>query len=225
MVLVVAFHSADANDLLVAFTVLDTSTDVVNVHRLPVHTLTPKNAEFALKSITMHRAADVVTFNGSGFGFRLLADRINTPDIPYNAVTKTDIAEIALMHTDIFTDFALDRGFRVSLEAACKGIGHPYARQSPAHLWESGQNTQAVDACANEARAIRALYAYASKWGRLRWETASGTVRAWALPTAPEFRPVYVALDHYVSKPPDVSWMKEPPKLDNDLLWALSFFY
>ena len=79
-----------------------------------------------------------------------------------------------------------------------------------------------MDACAEEARAIHALYEYGSKWGRIRWRTSNGAVRAWALPDAPKFRTVDSALGQYISKPPNVSWMTDPPDLNEGLQWAVS---
>ena len=117
MVLVVAFHSTEEKDRLIAFTLFDTHTGIVNVHRLPAEALTQKKAEFALHAIGQHAPEDVVTFNGSGFGFRLLWERIRAC-CPFKANSLS--AEIALLHTDIFADFALDRGYMISLDAACK---------------------------------------------------------------------------------------------------------
>ena len=198
-------------------TVLDTEKDVIHTYEVHQDGNLPKDVATELTSILSSSSdmSEIVTYNGAGMGFRLLAD---------GSVNARDAAEMALLHTDMFIDFALDRGFRISLESICAGINHAYTRAESDTFSESKRDELVRRASADEARAVDAVRRYALKWGRLQWKTASGAIRSWALPGDVKFRAVDEAVGTYFDAPPNVAWMQSPPDVLADIRWALDLF-
>ena len=159
----------------------------------------------------------VVTFNGTGFDFRMIAAQVE-----HNA-DKRKCAELALKSYDMMLDFAATNGYYASLNSfanASLGAQKTGDGGSAVSDWENGDHQKVIDYCENDAILTYKVYKHGIDYGRLQRTTKSGTVQTWALEKS-LFRSASSALTAHLRHPPNVSWMDNPPDIQNSGKWAL----
>jgi hypothetical protein len=142
----------------------------------------------------------IVTFNGLGFDFDVLAEESGRLD---------DCRRLALDHVDMMFHLFCGKGFGVGLNAAAKAIG----LSKPAgvdgsvapQLWKDGDHQRVLDYVSQDCR-ITVDVAVASERQRVfRWITQKGKVATFDLPRG------WLKVKDAVALPlPDTSWMDDP---------------
>jgi hypothetical protein len=141
----------------------------------------------------------VVTWNGAGFDYRVLA---------HASKLKDACIQLAWEHVDMMFWLHCKKGFSVSLANAARAVGSGKTEgmdgAQAARLWAAGHHDEVLAYVAQDVRATAAVYEQAVQSGRLRWvntrgrlSSADGTLvsvrRAYELPL------------------PDTSWMSRAP--------------
>jgi hypothetical protein len=147
---------------------------------------------------------DVVTWNGLGFDFQVLAEESGEWD---------RCRSLAARHVDPAFAMLCARGFMVGLAAAADGMRVPgklkevgSGAQAP-ELWAAGRESQelVLRYVAQDVRTTREVYQGMTAWKCLRWITKRGRPANWMpLPESLVVRDVLALSD------PDVSWLSDP---------------
>ncbi len=161
--------------------------------------------------------APLVTFNGTGFDFAIMAE--NLP----SAADRGRCAGLALSSYDLMLDFAASHGYMSSLASfasATLGEAKLMGGAEAAAMWGSAAERDAVvEYCEHDAALTGRLWEYGSAYGRLRRHTRAGKVRVWPLGPG-GFRPARESLAAAADSPADVSWMEDPPDVASLGSWA-----
>ena len=159
----------------------------------------------------------LVTFNGTAFDFQQIAAGVRC------RADKTRAARLALSSFDLLLDFTADNGYMSSLDSfatASLGEAKSGTGMEAVVLWAAGDHAAVAKYCENDARITAALHAHGMNLGRLSRTTKSGKVSTWALRPC-LFRTAEDALVGHARKPPDVSWMSDPPDVASLADWVL----
>lgn len=159
----------------------------------------------------------LTTFNGSGFDFRMIANRVE------DGHDKRRAARHALRSYDIMLDFACTHGYFSSLNSfaeASLGTQKNGDGATAIEDWDNKQYDKVVEYCENDARLTAQIYSYGMSEGSLARLTKAGKKNTWSLPLD-GFRTAMTAVKEYRNDPPDVSWMSDPPNLTNTVKWAV----
>jgi len=163
--------------------------------------LTPESAQGLVRYLEELTAAGytVVTWNGAGFDFLVLAHASGLRDA---------CIQLAWEHVDMMFWLHCQKGFSVSLANAARAVGSGKTEgvdgAQAARLWASGHYDEVLAYVAQDVRATAVVYEQAVQSRRLRWvntrgrlSSAEGTLvsvrRAYKLPL------------------PDTSWMSRTP--------------
>jgi hypothetical protein len=143
----------------------------------------------------------VVTWNGLGFDFDVLAEESGVTDL---------CRDLALGHVDMMFQIFCEKGFPVSLEkgAAAMGISGKLEGlsgwQAP-RLWAKGEHQKVLDYVAQDVRVALQVAQLAEKKKSFSWKTQKGTTSS--LPLSRGWLSVRDALK---LPQPDTSWMSNP---------------
>jgi hypothetical protein len=150
----------------------------------------------------------LVTFNGAGFDFRVLADGCK--------VTRIAAARLARTHIDIFFHLFAKLGYSPGLDALARGAGLGSKTEGmdgakAPDMWQNGQYQQVIDYCIQDTRLTLQLAQTVIERGAAEWTSKSG-------------RPQSVKVDRWLTvmeavqlPDPDNSWM-------GDRAWPQSKF-
>jgi len=158
-------------------------------------------AQELVRVLQRHAAQGVVpvTWNGSGFDFRVLAKASGL---------TAECAELAWQHVDMMFWLHCQKGFSVGLDRAARTVGmgklDGLSGADAPRLWAAGDYDRVMAYVSQDVRMLGAVYEGAVQAGALRWINTRGyesraegklcTVReAYRLPM------------------PDTSWMRRPP--------------
>ena len=152
----------------------------------------------------------IVTWNGTGFDFDVLAEESGLPD---------ECRRLALDHVDMMFHIFCKRGHPLSLEAATRGMkldGKTPGMngEKAVQMWREGQREEVVDYCAQDSRCTLELALAAEKAGSLRWTSQSG--REQTMPIRAGWLTVRQAMK---LPPPDTGWMNEPIPRERFTQW------
>lgn len=157
----------------------------------------------------------VVTYNGANFDFRVL----------YFCTLDPRVISLAKHHIDICHCFAANKGYYTSLDSFMRGCGIPGKSGSGGDaikLWLEGNKTQKqgiLDYCKNDVRCLKDLYIkMINPRAKIFRESKRGKKQRWR----PKLQTVLNATQDYLLRPPDVSWMTNPPKIDSALDWSFT---
>lgn len=158
---------------------------------------------------------DIVTWNGLGFDFDVLAEEVCEPD--YHA----RVADLALRHIDPAFAMFCDKGFMIGLNTAAQGMGvvgkieGMHGDLAPV-MWKQGRAAQdkVLEYVGQDAIATANVYQAILENGALYWTARSGRRNYW--------RGVHNSAIRFVSSAlgtpePDTSWMDNP--------WPRAKFY
>ena len=143
----------------------------------------------------------IVTWNGLGFDFDVLAEESQLQDV---------CTQMALFHVDMmFHTFAV-KGYPLGLDTAAKGMGLEGKTEGmdggkALEMWAQGDRQPVIDYCAQDVRATLDLVLACEKAGRLEWISRSGRRQILTL------RGGWMNVKEAISIPePDNSWMSDP---------------
>jgi hypothetical protein len=141
----------------------------------------------------------LVTWNGAGFDFRVLAQASGRIE---------DCIELAWDHVDMMFWFHCVNGFSIGLSRAAEAVGSgktPGMSGADApRLWAQGQYAQVVEYAKQDVRATAAVYEAAVRGNELCWVNSRGRISR----VGGMLCSVREANDR---PPPDTSWMRQPP--------------
>jgi len=163
--------------------------------------LTPESAQGLVHYLEELTAAGytVVTWNGAGFDFLVLA----------RASGRTDACvQLAWAHVDMMFWLHCQKGFSVSLANAARAVGSGKTEGmdgvQAARLWAAGHYDEVLAYVAQDVRATAAVYEQAVQSRRLRWVNTRGRLSS-ADGTLVSVRSAYEL------PLPDTSWMSRAP--------------
>jgi hypothetical protein len=167
------------------------------------------------------RGDTIVTWNGAGFDFRLLADETGR---------RADCARLVKTSVDMMFQVLCERGHPLSLDAALKGGGLPPKMDQvtlrsgdAAHIsgieaprfWQAGEYTAVAAYCAADAERTVALAALCQRSRRLAWVSQKGR------PNEIYLRTGWLTVEQCLALPlPDTSWMTKPMSREDVLAWT-----
>lgn len=143
----------------------------------------------------------IVTWNGLGFDFDVLAEESGAAD---------SCRDLALGHVDMMFHIFCEKGFPVSLEKAATAMGIAgkleglSGWQAP-RLWAKGEHQKVLEYVAQDVRVTLQVAQAAEKKRSFSWKTQKGTTSS--LPLAKGWLSVRDAQKLPV---PDTSWMTNP---------------
>lgn len=148
-----------------------------------------------------------LTWNGLGFDFDILAEESGMVE---------KCKELALNHVDMMFHFFCLKGFPVSLDAACKGMGlegKPKGMTGALapKMWAEGKHQEVLDYVASDVTQPLALAELCQRRRGLTWITRSGNFGNAA------FDRWLIVKEALKLPEPDTSWMDDP--------WPRSKFY
>ena len=167
------------------------------------------------------RGDTLVTWNGAGFDFRLLADETGR---------HAECVRLVMASVDMMFQVLCDRGHPLSLDAALKGAGLPpkmaevtlrsgtrvsiTGAEAPVY-WQAGEYTAVADYCAADAERTAALAAACQRSRQLAWVSQKGR------PNQVYLRSGWLTVEQCLSLPlPDTSWMTKPMRREDVLAWT-----
>jgi len=167
------------------------------------------------------RGDTLVTWNGAGFDFRLLADETGR---------HADCARLAMASVDMMFQVLCERGHPLSLDAALKGAGlppkmdlvtlrsgeavHISGVEAPRY-WQAGEYAAVAAYCAADAERTAALAAACQRSRRLAWTSQKGR------PNEIYLRTGWLTVEQCLALPvPDTSWMTKPMRREDVLAWT-----
>ena len=167
------------------------------------------------------RGDTLVTWNGAGFDFRLLADETGR---------HADCVRLVMASVDMMFQVLCDRGHPLSLDAALKGAGLPAKMDqvtlrggASVHIsgveaprfWQAGEYTAVAAYCAADAERTAALAALCQQSRRLAWISQKGR------PNEIYLRSGWLTVEQCLALPvPDTSWMTNPMRREDVLAWT-----
>jgi len=141
----------------------------------------------------------VVTWNGAGFDFRVLAQASGLVD---------ECVELAWAHLDLMFWFHCRNGYSIGLNKAAQAVGSGKTEgmtgADAPRLWDAGEYQTVMDYVAQDVRALAAVHEAAARSHALRWVNSRGRSSRAAGPVLP-------VREAYKLPPADTSWMRRAP--------------
>jgi hypothetical protein len=141
----------------------------------------------------------VVTWNGAGFDFRVLAQASGLVD---------ECIELAWAHLDLMFWFHCRNGYSVGLNKAAQAVGSGktagISGADAPRLWDAGEYQVVLDYVAQDVHALAAVYEGAARGNALRWINSRGRVSRAA-------GPLLTVREAYKLPAADTSWMTQAP--------------
>ena len=160
----------------------------------------------------------IVSYNGTGYDFRMLARHITTE------AYLIKIQNLAIGNTDLFLDFACEFGYYTSMQSfaeGCKLKGKTGHGKDAIEGWLSNNRTRqdnVLEYCKNDVQCLCRIFDFACEHSRLYRKTNAGKVQLW-MSREPHIRSAGQCMLQYNETPPKVIWMKKPPDISNIWEW------
>ena len=143
----------------------------------------------------------IVTHNGLGFDFDVLAEESGRPD---------DCRKLAVGHIDMMFHVFCCKGFGVGLDAAGKAIGlgklEGVESWEAPKLWKDGKHETVLNYVGQDCRVALKVAEESEQQCSFSWITQSGKASDLALPKG------WLTVEDAMKLPlPDTSWMKTAP--------------
>jgi hypothetical protein len=184
--------------------------------------LTPEGARRVLDELGAadDRGDTIVTWNGAGFDFRLLADETGR---------QADCARLARRSVDMMFQILCDRGHPLALDSALSGMGlaskiHTVTladgrtvdvdgRMAP-DLWQAGEHEAVMTYCGGDVMRTLTLALACGERKRLTWVSRSGKTNHMKLGKR------WLTVEECLALPrPDTSWMTNPLRPEDVVAW------
>ncbi len=169
------------------------------------------------------RGDTVVTWNGAGFDFRLLADETGR---------HADCARLARRSVDMMFQILCDRGHPLALDTALRGMELPpkihavtlsdgrvmeIDGAAAPRLWQQGEYGAVMAYCGGDVLGTLALAVACQQRQRLSWISKGGR------PNQMRLSRRWLTVEECLSLPsPDTSWMTNPIRREDVLQWMSS---
>ena len=141
----------------------------------------------------------IVTWNGAGFDFRVLAQASGLTD---------QCVELAWEHLDMMFWFHCRNGYSIGLDRAAQAVGSGKTQgmdgAEAARLWGAGEYERVLEYVAQDVRALGAIYQGAQRSRALRWINTRGR-------TSRASGPLLTVREAFRMPLPDTSWMRRAP--------------
>ena len=163
-----------------------------------------------LRHIQEHRGFTLVTWNGMGFDWDVLAEESGL---------HGECAALALDHIDMMFHIFCKKGYRLGLDAAAKGMGVEGKTEgmdggAAVRMWADGEREDVIDYCAQDVRCTQELAAACEKAGSLKWTSQAGKRQSQSL------RVGWLTVRQCLKLPlPDTSWMNDPTPRESFTDW------
>ncbi len=147
------------------------------------------------------RGFTLLTWNGAGFDFDVLAEESGMPE---------ECRRLALNHVDPMFHLLCKRGFPLGLDAAARGMGLTGKTEgmdggAAVRMWKEGEREDVIAYCENDARATWETAAAAEESRSLKWTSRSGNKRSLSLLAG------WLTVRQAMKLPlPDTGWMDNP---------------
>ena len=163
-----------------------------------------------LNSMQKEQGYTLVTWNGLGFDFDVLAEESGRQEI---------CREIALDHVDMMFQVFCKRGYPIGLDTAATGMelegkteGMDGAKA--VQMWLDGEREDVIEYCGQDAACTFNLAMACENAGSLRWKSQSGRKQNLSL------RAGWLTVRQSLKlSQPDTSWMTEPIPRSNFTQW------
>ena len=166
------------------------------------------------------RGDTILTWNGAGFDFRLLADETGR---------HADCARLARHSVDMMFQVLCDRGHPLALDTALAGMGLPSkihtvtladgrtvevdGRLAP-QLWQAGEHEAVMIYCGGDVAGTLALALACRDRKRLTWISRAGKTNHMKLGAR------WLTVEECLALPkPDTSWMTNPLRPEDVVSW------
>jgi hypothetical protein len=168
----------------------------------------------------------VVTWNGLGFDFDVMAEETSFIASARAAAVQERVKALALSHIDVAFQMLCEKGFMCGLNSAAKGMGlsgktEGMSGAKAPTMWAQGrkEQDQVLEYVAQDARTTAELYQAVLDKGFLQWITKRGGASLWV----PTFRDgQMLTCQECLALPlPDVSWLSNPWPREKFAGWAL----
>ena len=163
--------------------------------------LSPERAGVLVRHLAdaVRAGQTIVTWNGAGFDFRVLAQASGLAD---------ECVDLAWGHLDLMFWFHCRNGYSVGLDRAAQAVGSGKTQgmdgAEAARLWGAGEYERVLDYVGQDVRALEAIYRGAQRSNALSWVNTRGrTSRAGG--------PLLSVRDAFQMPQPDTSWMSRAP--------------
>jgi hypothetical protein len=141
----------------------------------------------------------VVTWNGAGFDFRVLAQASGLFE---------QCVELAWGHLDLMFWFHCRNGYSIGLTRAAQAVGSGKTQgidgAEAARLWGAGEYDTVLEYVAQDVLALEAIYTRACSSNSLRWVNNRGR-------TSYASGPLLAVREAFSMPLPDTSWMRRAP--------------
>jgi len=162
----------------------------------------------------------IVTWNGCGFDFRVLAEETGL---------YAECGELAMNHIDLMLHIVFKKGYRLSLDAALAGAGlagkkhevtlkNGYVLRGMSgalapDLWSKGETDAVIEYLKEDVRQPVALVEDILLTHSIQWISKAGKSQRVYIDTLKTVKELF-DLPH-----PDTSWMTNPPKRQDFVEW------
>jgi hypothetical protein len=157
------------------------------------------------------QGSQIVTWNGLGFDFDVLAEESDHWDT---------CRELALNHIDMMFHFFCLQGYFLGLDKAAKGMGlsgkmEGMSGELAPKLWGEGQFDQVLEYVSQDVVTTLGIAQTVQSKKYLAWTSNAGKPQRVSLPQG------WLAVQQALQLPlPDTSWMKRPVKRSDYLAWT-----
>jgi hypothetical protein len=175
------------------------------------------------RALVNHATGPIVTFNGAGFDFRLLAEHVDDLELKRKLVYT-----VVYNHVDIMMDFLCSTGYFASLDSFLKGT------DLSAKIWSGDKSAElcltsdaffqkTIEYCRSDVAALEQLEHHVAAHACLWRTTKAGKKQSWTPFHDTKFRHVHECIKAWRTHPVDTSWMDTPgPTPDSCLGWVSS---
>ena len=163
-----------------------------------------------LDNLQTHGGFTLVTWNGLGFDFDILAEESGMPE---------ECRRIALRHVDMMWHFFCKQGYPLGLDTAAKGMEVEGKTEGmdglqAIRMWREGDRESVIDYCAQDVRCTLEVALACEKARHIKWTSRSGRRQTLSL------RVGWLTVAQAMKLPrPDNGWMDTPLERETFTRW------
>ena len=163
-----------------------------------------------LEHLQQKRGFTIVTWNGLGFDFDVLAEESGQLE---------KCRQLARGHLDMMFHFFCKQGYPLGLSAAAAGMGVEGKTEGmdgklAVQMWEEGERESVIDYCAQDTRCTLEVAKACEEARSLKWTSQSGRRQSLSL------RAGWLNVQQAMKLPqPDTGWMTEPMPREKFTEW------
>ena len=165
-----------------------------------------------LVNLTTQQGYTLVTWNGLGFDFDVLAEESGMLE---------ECADLALNHVDMMFQVLCKRGHPLALDTAAKGMGLEGKTEGmdglkAVRMWRDGEREEVIQYCMQDVRATLDILLASQEAGSLKWVSKSDRNQSLTLMTG------WLTVRQALKLPrPNTSWMDDPKSREEFTQWLM----